>query len=161
MKGGIGCAAFRYADLKVGAVFAVNCLGDVYEGGRIIAGARGDTPGTFANGELVLLSEYNRPRDAFTGHTVIGCIITNAKLSKAAATRLAGQGQNGIARMIRPAHTLFDGDTVFAMCSGDIPTTPDAAGVLASVAVEQAILDAVKSARPLAGFPSMNQDSEV
>jgi L-aminopeptidase/D-esterase-like protein len=63
--------------------------------------------------------------------------------------------------MIRPAHTLFDGDTVFAMCSGDIPTTPDAAGVLASVAVEQAILDAVKSARSLAGFPSMNQDSEM
>jgi L-aminopeptidase/D-esterase-like protein len=63
--------------------------------------------------------------------------------------------------MIRPAHTLFDGDMVLAMSSGDVGTTPDAAGVLAPAAVEQAILDAVKSARPLAGFPSMDQDSEM
>jgi L-aminopeptidase/D-esterase-like protein len=160
MKGGIGAAAWRQGGLLVGAVAAVNCVGDVLEKGRIIAGVRGDG-GTLIGTEGLILEAYQRPRDFFSGapqegaNTVLGCVITNAKLDKAGASILARQGQNGIARAIRPAHSIYDGDTVFALCSGEVSSSLDAAGILAARAMEGAIIDAVKSARSLGGYPAM------
>jgi L-aminopeptidase/D-esterase-like protein len=171
MKGGIGCAALRYGDLAVAAVVAVNCAGDVVEQGKIIAGVRDDI--TFADSECIILEAYQNDKDFFSGkavdpaieagdgNTVLACIITNAKLDKAGATRLAAQGQNGIARCIRPAHSVFDGDTVFALCSGLVPATGDAVGILGSRAVEDAIIDAVKSARSLYGYPAFSTFCDV
>ncbi|MDR3170218.1 MAG: P1 family peptidase [Treponema sp.] len=170
MKGGIGCAALRYGDLVVAAVVAVNCVGDVVEQGKIIAGMRDNDGITFADSECIILEAYQHDKDFFSGkavdrgtaieagdgNTVLACIITNAKLDKAGATRLAAQGQNGIARCIRPAHSVFDGDTVFALCSGIVPATSDAVGILGSRAVEDAIIDAVKSARSLYGYPAFS-----
>jgi L-aminopeptidase/D-esterase-like protein len=159
MKGGIGAAAFRYGDLEAGAVVAVNCAGDIVKDGAIIAGALGDDRRGFADSERIILEHYRLDRDVFTGNddgnTVLGCIITNAAFDKAGAARLAGQGQNGIARCIRPAHSIFDGDTVFALCSGAVKTTIDAAGILCAAAMEAAILDAALNARTLHGYPAV------
>jgi L-aminopeptidase/D-esterase-like protein len=148
MKGGIGAFAFQHGDLCVGALAAVNCVGDVFDNkvGRIIAGARSVDGKTFTDSEFVFLDKYNNMKDLFSGNTIIGCIITNAKLTKTQAAKLSSHGHNGIARTIRPVHTIFDGDTIFSMCTGEIETTLDAAGILASKAVEYAIIDAVKKA---------------
>ncbi len=146
MKGGVGCAAFRHGELMAGAVFAVNCVGDILENGKIIAGVRRDGGLEFYGSEEAILSAYVAEKDLFKGNTVIGCIFTNAALTKAQAARLAGQGHNAIARAVRPAHSIYDGDTVFAMCSGRVSATPDSVGILAAHAAEAAIVDAVKSA---------------
>lgn len=156
MKGGIGSSAFRHDDLYVGAIIAVNCVGDVYDyqSGKIIAGARSKGRNEFADSEKLFLEQYKCNTDIYSGNTVIGCIISNANLTKAQATKLASLGQNGVARMIRPAHTIFDGDTIFTMCSGKIDTKLDAVGILACRAVEHAIIDAIKSADSYSIFPS-------
>ena len=149
MKGGVGAAAFRHGDLMAAAVFAVNCVGDVLDKGEIIAGARKDGGLEFAVSEDAILESYRADKDLFTGgstNTVIGCIFTNAELTKAQAPLLAGQGHNAIARAVRPAHSVFDGDTVFAMGSGRVKATPDSVTVLASRAAEAAIVDAIRSA---------------
>ncbi len=148
MKGGIGAAAFRQGALYAAAVFAVNAVGDVLEDGKVIAGGRAPD-GSFSSSEEAILAHYDDLRDGFArrgGNTVIGCVLTNAALTKAQATKLAGQGQNAIARTIRPAHTTLDGDTVFALCTGQVAAARDAVGILAARAAEAAILDAVKSA---------------
>ena len=154
MKGGVGAAAFRHNELIVSAVFAVNCIGDVAENGNIIAGARRDGELSFADSETLILDSFAGESDFFSGNTVIGCIMTNAALTKAQAARLAGQGHNAIARTVRPSHSIYDGDTVFALCSGKVAATPDAVGVLAVHAAEAAILDAVKSAESYGDYLS-------
>ena len=156
MKGGVGSCAFRHGDLIVGAVMAVNCVGDIFDSraGEIIAGARADDGKAFIDSESVILDDYQSKTDLFSGNTIIGCVITNAKLDKAQATKLASLGQNGLARAVRPAHSIYDGDTVFTLCTGEVSATLDAVGILASLAVEEAIIDAVKSADSLGGFPA-------
>jgi len=148
MKGGIGGYAFEHAGLCVGAVVAVNCVGDIFDNRRgiKIAGARSENGASFVDSESIMLDKFHESKDIFCGNTVLGCIITNAKLTKTQATRLAGHGQNGIARTVRPAHTIFDGDTIFAMCAGEIEATLDAVGILAAKAVEYAIVDAIMNA---------------
>ena len=161
MKGGIGAAAFRYGRLEAGAVAAVNCVGDIVQDGVIIAGALQDDLRSFADSRKIILEAYPSERDFFSGadgsggNTVLGCIITNAACDKAGATRLAGQGQNAIARLVRPAHSVFDGDTVFALCAGTIQATLDAAGILCAAAMEAAIIDALQNARSLGGYPAL------
>ena len=146
MKGGIGYAALRQGDLVAAAVIAVNCVGDIVRDGMIIAGAR-EADGTgFADSARIILENYNKEKDLFSGNTVIGCIMTNAKLNKAQAARLAGRGQDAIARTVWPAHSIYDGDTIFALCSGKVDTSQDAVGVLAERAASEAIIDAVMSA---------------
>ena len=157
MKGGIGSCAFRQGNLFVGAVMAVNCVGDIFDSktGKILAGARADDGKTFIGSENVILEEYDIITDFISGNTIIGCVITNAKLDKAQATKLASLGQNGLARAVRPAHSIYDGDTVFTMCTGEVSATLDAVGILAAAAVEEAIIDAVKSADTFGEFISM------
>lgn len=147
MKGGIGAAVYRHGALTVGAVFAVNCVGDIVENGTIIAGARKAGSTEFADSEAMILNTYSTETDFFSSNTVIGCLLTNAKLNKAQASRLAGRGQDAIAKTVHPAHSIYDGDTVFALCSGQIETSADAVGILAEHAAAAAILDAVKSAQ--------------
>lgn len=102
MKGGIGAAAFRHGYLTAAAVFAVNCVGDIIENGQIIAGARLNNSLDFADSETVILNSYADEKDFFSGNTVIGCIITNASLTKPQAARLVSKGQNAIAQLYTP-----------------------------------------------------------
>ena len=87
MKGGIGCCAYRQGDLMVGAVVACNAMGDVWDHGQIIAGARNDENTGFANSEEWLIAHGERQLDVFSEkfvgqNTVIGCVVTNAALTK-------------------------------------------------------------------------------
>lgn len=156
MKGGIGACAFQQGELMVGAVVACNAMGDVLEHGKIIAGARTDDGMGFADTEEWLIAHGQRQRDIFSGklvgeNTVIGCVVTNAAMTKAQATKLAAVAQNGIARAVRPANATFDGDSLFAMCHGTVQADPDAVGILAARAVEEAIIRSVKTAESLHG----------
>ena len=134
----------------VGAVVACNAMGDVLESGAILAGARDDSGRGFADSEAWLVAHGQRQRDVFSGklvgeNTVIGCVVTNA------AMKLAAVAQNGIARGVRPANATFDGDCLFAMCHGTVQADPDAVGILAARAVEEAIVRGVKAAESLHG----------
>ena len=162
MKGGIGAVAYQEGELMVGAIIAVNCGGDVWENGNILAGCRQDDGKSFADGEELLLSRYAVLRDLFSGkraeeNTVIGCIVTNAQLTKPQAGKLAAVGHNGLARAVRPTHTSFDGDTIFAMSYGDVRADPDAVGILAVRAAEAAIQKAIKEAESLHGYLSWRE----
>ena len=149
MKGGLGTAAFRQGDLMVGAVMAVNCVGDIVEDQQLIAGALADDGISMANSQKIVLESYGKAKDLFSGNTIIGCVVTNAKLPKPQAVKLASLGHNGIARAVSPAHSVFDGDTIFTMCTGEVTATFDAVGILAAEAVRCAILNAVKQADSL------------
>ncbi|MFR8819701.1 MAG: P1 family peptidase [Evtepia gabavorous] len=84
------------------------------------------------------------------GENGVGCAVTNGD-DKAQATKLAAVAQNGIARGVRPANATFDGDCLFAMCHGTVQADPDAVGILAARAVEEAIVRGVKAAESLHG----------
>ena len=81
--------------------------------------------------------------------------MTNAKLNKAQVNKLASVGHNGLARTIYPTHTVSDGDTIFALASGEVEATQDSVAILAVRAVEQAIIDAIKSADTWGDFLSL------
>lgn len=156
MKGGLGTCGIRCGELLVSAVVAVNCVGDVYDPrrGAFLAGML-DDGGTAAGGsEAYMLGTYQSRKDFFSGNTVIGAVLTNARLTKPRANKLASMAQDGIARTIRPSHCIFDGDTLFALSSGEAESNISAVGILAVRAVERAIVNGVQYARPLAGFPS-------
>ena len=160
MKGGIGCCAYRQGDLMVGAVVACNAMGDVWDHGQIIAGARNDENTGFANSEEWLIAHGERQLDVFSEkfvgqNTVIGCVVTNAALTKPQTAKLAAVAQNGIARAVRPANATFDGDSMFAMACGSVAADPDAVGILAARAVEEAICRGVRAAESLHGRPAI------
>ncbi len=161
MKGGLGQAVIQLKpDIYVGALMAVNCFGDVVDPktGQIISGAQKLPEDGFANTMQLLLQMAG----GFTslGNTVIGVVATNAALSKAAINKVAQMAHNGLAQAIRPAHTMFDGDTIFALStkikSGQTSATDvNVVGAYASEAVAQAVVNAVQQATPLAGVPAI------
>jgi len=206
-KSGLGSAALRLpGGPVVAAVTAVNAFGDVFDpaSGAVLAGARAaaggfaDTAARIRAGELRdIAGALTRGSGAGFGcqpagtagagaatapHTVIGVVATDALLTKPQAARLALMAHDGLARTIRPAHTMLDGDTIFALATGMWPDAvgangparvpgadgeagprtggqaeiPDVSvlGALAADAFALAVLDAVGSAASLAGLPS-------
>ncbi len=158
-KGGLGSAAVDLGNgTIVGALFAVNCLGDVVDPatGRIVAGARQACGEGFADTMQVLKGQAGQPAPGFVGagNTVIGVVATNAALSKEEANKMAQMAQDGLARAIRPAHTMFDGDTIFSLSVGDRAADVTLIGALAAEATAQAILRAVLAATPAGGLPA-------
>jgi L-aminopeptidase/D-esterase-like protein len=159
MKGGLGMACYQVGELKVGAIMAVNCVGDIFDqkGNRLIAGALSDDKKSLVNSEEIMLANYEDKTDFFSENTIIGTVITNAKLSKAQVNKLASVSHNGIARAVRPAHTVFDGDTIFTMAAGKVEANVDVVGIMAVRAVEQAILNAVEKAETAYGYKSYQE----
>ena len=155
-KSGLGSAVIEVNDgLFVGALFVVNALGDVIgDSGAILAGTRLPPEGTqFANA-LTILPHLARIQPEIGGNTVIGVVATNARLSKEETNKIAQMAQDGLARAIRPAHTMFDGDTIFALATGAAgPANVSVIGAFAAEATTQAIRRAVQAATPLAGLP--------
>lgn len=154
MKGGLGGYALQVEGLQVGALVAVNCLGDVVDpltGGKL-AGVLGDDGRTVADTEEILIRSFAEKRDLFSGNTTIGIVATNASLTKAQASKLASMAQNGYARTMRPAHSMVDGDTIFALATGGIEADLNVVGLLAARAMERAVVAAVKNAGPLCGL---------
>ena len=156
MKGGLGSACLRVGELIVGAVMAVNCVGDVYDAssGRFIAGMLTDDKMVVDSSESEIAANYRIEKDFFSGNTIIGVVVTNANLNKSQANKLASVSHDGIARAVRPSHSIYDGDTIFTMAVGGISANQDAVGLLAARAVEQAIVNAVRNAESLCGFPA-------
>lgn len=152
-KSGLGIAQIKLDRLEVMAIVVVNALGDVYdpETGKLLAGVR--TLTGFSKTEDVLKTNYRKIRQ-FT-NTTIGAVITNAHLTKAEASKLAQLSHHGLVRTIRPIHTQFDGDTLFALSVGNLTVDPILLGMLAADAVEQAVVRAVKSAHSMGGLPAL------
>ena len=96
--------------------------------------------------------QRGEPSASASSNTVIGIVATNGTLDKAGARQMAQMAHDGIARAINPAHTLFDGDAIFALATGDLPTQPSLAGAFAAEATAAAVRDAVRSATSLAGI---------
>ena len=157
MKGGLGAHCVRIGNLIVGAVVAVNCLGDVVDpaNGHILAGAYELDPFRFMDSEAGLLQQCEGSGSQFAGNTTIGVVLTNAVLTKAQATKVASMTHDGYARTMRPAHTMLDGDTIFALSVGEVQADISAVGALAAQVMAQAVLGAVREASPLAGFKTM------
>ncbi|MBU0970453.1 MAG: P1 family peptidase [Proteobacteria bacterium] len=151
MKGGIGTYALQVGELKVGALVAVNCLGDVIDplSGKKLAGVLNEDRTGFDDTEEIMIKSYSQNKDLFSGNTTLGVIATNAALTKAQATKLAAMAQNGYARTLRPAHSMFDGDTIFAMSLGEFDVELSVVGLLAARVMERAVVQAVKTAKSL------------
>jgi len=172
MKSGIGSAAIEIsAGVIVGAIIAVNAFGDVYDPttNTILAGTRSikkgpikiGESGYFANTQEVMRSMVGKTvmQIAAKQNTVIGTVVTNADLSKEEVNKVAQMGQDGLARVIRPAHTMLDGDTLFALATGKKKCDVNTVGAFAAEMVAEAILNAVKNAEPVEGFPSYRSNN--
>lgn len=150
MKGGIGHASVRVGPCVVAAMVACNAVGDVLDpsSGRILAGAR-TADGQLRDTQRALLAGQTQQPPVPGTHTTIGIVATNARLDKAQAKRLAMSGHDGLARSIRPVHTPFDGDTLFAMATGSQAAPPDLLllSAMSAEATALATVHAVLSAR--------------
>ena len=179
LKGGIGSAALAHGSgLVVGALAAVNGIGDVYDtGGKLIAAPRGQRPGEMCVAADLVAQSAVRDADA-TGvdldsassapasegptNTTIAVVATNARLDKAQATRLAIMADDGLGRAIRPAHTPLDGDSIFVLATGDdrTPMTLNRIallGVMAAETISLAIQRGVTAATALGDVPTAHE----
>ena len=159
MKSGLGACCLRAGDLKMGAVVAVNCLGDVIHPntGTIMAGVLSEDKSSFLNTEDVMIEQFVDRELSFGGNTTIGMVITNGKFTKSQANKLASMSHDGYARTMRPSHTMMDGDTIFALATGEVEVDISVAGALAARAVENAVLRAVLKAKALGGLPCCSE----
>lgn len=151
MKSGIGTLSMDLHDLIIAALVAVNAVGDVVDPktGKRIAGLR-------TGSALEWMKRY-QTRAAVRSNTVIGVIATNARLTKAEATKVAQMAQDGLARSIRPAHTMHDGDTIFALATGEKKADVSLVGAFAAEVLAQAVVRAVKMAKSAGGLPGLYQ----
>ena len=170
MKAGLGSASMDIGSgVIVGALVAVNAWGDVLDPqtNEIIAGLRSGKAGPlrvgrnedyFANTLAMLKSKVGRGllRLISRSNTVIGVIATDAKLTKAQATKVAQMAQDGIARTIRPAHTIFDGDVIFALSTGAKKADVSSIGAFAAEVMAEAVVRGVKMAASAGGLPGLN-----
>ncbi|HLI06729.1 MAG TPA: P1 family peptidase [Ktedonobacteraceae bacterium] len=159
LKGGLGSASTQLPDgTLVGAIVVVNAFGDVINPEtQQPFGSAGQLPQSPQSAQDI-------PPANPSGNTTIAVVATNASLSKDAVNKMAQMAQNGLAQAIRPAHTMFDGDTAFALALGQQPQTPlDAAGLAlqtsligaaAASTLARAIVKAILNATPLHGVPA-------
>jgi L-aminopeptidase/D-esterase-like protein len=170
MKSGLGTASLEIGGgVIVGALVAVNAFGDVLDpdDGRIIAGARPVSIGPLKVGGNARFANTMEVMKSFTGRTILGfatksntviaVVGTNARFNKAQVTKMAQMAQDGLARVIRPAHTMLDGDTVFALATGLVPADVSVVGAHAAEVLAKAISRAVLAAKPEAGLPAASE----
>jgi L-aminopeptidase/D-esterase-like protein len=157
-KGGVGSASINLGGgLIVAALAVVNAVGDVLdETGAIIAGLRARPEGNRFYGMMNALREMTELTPPTAENTVIGVIATNAKLNKEATNKIAQMAHDGLARAVRPAHTMFDGDTIFGLATGEIEADVNIVGAFGAEVFADAIRDAVRSATSLAGVRTWN-----
>jgi L-aminopeptidase/D-esterase-like protein len=164
MKGGVGSAAIALPNgLVVAAIVAVNAVGDVIdpETGKVVAGVRSEDGKTLADARKLLRSGalLRRPQPRSGENTTIGLVATNAKLTKADASRMALMGDDGFAKAISPSHTVGDGDTVFSLATGrwEGEANITIIGALAAEVMAEALVRAVSLAETSNGVPSARE----
>lgn len=171
MKSGVGTASMKVGGgVTVGALVAVNAWGDVIDPhtAEIVAGLRSGKVGPLKVGGkdhfADTLEMMKRPLGrsllglVSRANTVIGVVATNAKLTKSQATKVAQMAQDGIARTIRPAHTMLDGDVIFALSTGAHKADISTIGAFAAEVLAQAVLRAVRKATPAGGLPGLGTE---
>jgi L-aminopeptidase/D-esterase-like protein len=157
MRGGLGTASVRLDGIVVGALVAVNAVGDVRdpETGALLAGTRDAPDGRrLLDSAATLLAGGALERFGSPQHTTIGVVATNARLGKPEAARVATLGMLGFARALSPPHTAVDGDALFALSLGEVAADVTRVGLTAAQAVAQAIVRAVRAATSLPGLPA-------
>lgn len=150
MKSGFGTYAIQAGPYKVGALAAVNALGDIYEEGKLIAGLRSADGASLSSTLEELFADISALPG---GNTTLGIIVTNAKFHKTQLTKIAGMAHNGYARAIRPVHTTADGDSIYALSVGQVPGDVNVIGAMAAYAMEKAIVRATRAAEGAYGLP--------
>lgn len=159
MKGGLGTWSITLpGGAVIGAIVAVNAFGDVLDSqtGKLLAGPRDPQTGQPVRTMEILQGKTPDPADFadFAGaNTTIGVVATNARLSKEAANKVAQMAHDGLARSISPVHTMLDGDTLFALSTGDLEADLSTVGAVAAEAVAQAVKRAILAAEALGGIP--------
>jgi len=166
MKSGLGSASISIGSgLVVGALAVVNTFGDVVDPntGEIVAGLRSakvgplqiGAPGYFADTLQMMRTFLGRTVLSFATrtNTLLGVVAVNASLTKPEMTKVAQMAQDGVARSTRPAHTMLDGDTVFALATGGKKVDASTVGAFAAEALAQAIVRAVRAAFSAGGLP--------
>jgi L-aminopeptidase/D-esterase-like protein len=157
-KGGVGSALLKFDDgLMIAALVAVNAFGNVLdETGQVMAGLRHPENNAFLDvTEAIRLWRPPAPVPP-TSNTVIGVVATNARLTKDHANKVAQMAQNGVAFAVRPAHTMFDGDTVFALATGQVEADVSVVGTYAADVIAMAIRSGVRAATSLGGVRAWN-----
>ena len=157
MRGGLGSASARVDGVVVGALVAVNAVGDVRDpdSGALVAGTR-DAPGgrRLIDTARALMAGGALSRFAAPEHSTIGVVATNARLTRAEAGKVAALGMLGFARALAPPHTAFVGDTLFALSVGDLSADVTRVGLAAAEAVARAICRGVRAATSLPHLPA-------
>jgi len=155
MKGGLGSASRKLENgLVVGALVAVNALGHVIDPRtqEILAGPRNEQNEILDSVELMIRQS---PSPFLPGsNTTIAVVASNARLTKSQATKVAQMAHDGLARTIRPIHTTADGDTVFAVATGEMEADVDLIGTLSADVLAEAVVQAVKQAEAAGGLPA-------
>lgn len=155
MKSGIGSASRTFKNgLVIGAIVAVNAVGEVRDSrtGKVLAGAR-DNKGQLCS-SLKLLQKKDFSLILSGTNTTIAVVASNATFTKTQATKVAQMAHDGLARTIYPVHTMYDGDTIFAVATGEIATTVDFVGAFSAEILAEAVVQAVLHAREAGGLPS-------
>lgn len=153
-KGGQGTCSIKMADgFTVGALVAVNAFGDVVnpQNGQIIAGVR-NNDGSFPGTKAAWLQTQGKIKLPVGSNTTIAVVACNGQFDKSKATKIAQMAHDGLARTIKPVHTMCDGDTVFALATGEMPADVNIAGILAQEALSRAVLRAVEQAAGVQGI---------
>lgn len=155
MKSGIGTYAVQLGELKLGAIVAVNALGDVYDidTNQKLAGVL-DEEGRLLESELDYFEDAWNMQKLMSGNTTLGVIVTNAKLNKSLLNKVASMAHNGYGRAIRPVHTMMDGDSIYAVSLGMLKADVNLVGPLSAYVMGKAIGRAVLSADPCCGLQS-------
>jgi L-aminopeptidase/D-esterase-like protein len=158
VKSGLGCASLQTpGGLVVAALAVVNAFGEVRDpaNGQVLAGPRNPGGGFFDTTQLLVSAfaqPFAPPRPGT--NTTLAVVASNATLTKSAASKVAQMAHDGLARTIRPVHTMFDGDTIFALATGQMPADTNVVGALAADAVAGAVLAAIRAAETLGGLPA-------
>ena len=158
MKSGLGTYAVRNGDLCVGAIVAVNAMGDIYDidTGKQLAGLRGEDGTGLRSSEEFIYAMETQKAAGYAANTTIGAIVTNAAFDKSKMGKIAAMAHNGFARTIRPVHTSNDGDSIYALSLGTVEANIDVVGTLASYVMGKAVGRAVRAAHGMCGFPAMS-----
>ena len=156
VKTGIGSYAVELGELKIGAVTVLNALGDVFDwkNGERIAGMLTEDRKAFADSPEEMRKSIEDAGNLFARNTTLSVIITNARFHKGSLCKIAGIGHDGYARSIRPVHTSFDGDSIYAVSVGEVNADREVVGLLAAEVVSEAVIRAVQNAESAYGFPA-------
>jgi len=155
MKGGLGTASIQIGDLVVGALAVVNAFGDIVdpETGKILAGTLNTEKNLFADTNQLIMNRVSMESAPFIQNTTLGVVATNADLSKADAKRLSMSAHDGFARCVSPSHTIYDGDVIFSLATGEVKADLNQLNILSAHVISLAVQRAILKSSTMFGIP--------